>query len=205
MALSEARRRRLARVWTGIAAIIASVLLAQFYLGLVAFILAIPSSVALALWCAEPLDAVADSRVLQWYLLTMAALSVHMIEEYLAGFPAAMRALFEMTAFSDRAFVVGVVCGMQALFAVGAWAIASGRPVGRYFAWFVFIGPGGSEWAHYVFPLLDDRPYGYFPGMWTACLPMIPGLLGLRAMRRLSAEARSSAGDARLHGFVERP
>jgi hypothetical protein len=81
-------------------------------------------------------------------------------------------------------------------------------------AWFIFIGPGVAELTHFIFPLLEPairpdvaaplsqavsnghfvanmRNYWvhttgtyYFPGMYTAILPMIPGIWGiLRTVR----------------------
>src|SRR5438309_11399929 len=79
-----------------------------------------------------------------------------------------------------------------------------------FLAWFIFIGPGVAEFTHFIFPLLkpaiqpelagsisqavsngrfvvDMHNYWvkttgvyYFPGMYTAILPMIPGIYTIR-------------------------
>jgi len=83
-------------------------------------------------------------------------------------------------------------------------------PVAGFLAWFIFIGPGVAEFTHFVFPVLrpaiqpelagsisqavsngrfvaDMHNYWvkttgvyYFPGMYTAILPMIPGIYTIR-------------------------
>jgi hypothetical protein len=69
-------------------------------------------------------------------------------------------------------------------------------------AWFIFIGPGLAEFTHFIFPLL--RPAiepalaadvagmpnywigttgtYYFSGLYTAVLPMIPGIWAIRRL-----------------------
>ncbi len=120
------------------------------------------SLIALVLWIKtymrRPLDA---EIILPGFLLTVAALEVHMIEEY-------------------------------------------------FWPWFIFIGPGVAEFTHFIFPILrpaiepqlagsisqavsngrfvaDMHNYWvkttgvyYFPGMYTAILPMIPGIYTIR-------------------------
>jgi uncharacterized membrane protein YjjB (DUF3815 family) len=85
---------------------------------------------------------------------------------------------------------------------------------------FIFIGPGVAEFTHFIFPALSHavqptvaasvralvghgklmqdlanfrgRVTGryYFPGMYTAILPMVPGVYGIRKL--LTAAKRSS-------------
>lgn len=59
---------------------------------------------------------------------------------------------------------------------IGAWLLVPylmkrGYDIGYYFAWTFFTSTGIIELAHFVFPLLTNDPYGYFPGMITA-LPL---------------------------------
>ncbi|MFN4175571.1 hypothetical protein [Phenylobacterium sp.] len=53
---------------------------------------------------------------------------------------------------------------------VGAWLVAPflirrGSGLGYYLVWTLFASMGILELAHFVFPVLTGRPYGYFPGM----------------------------------------
>jgi len=91
-------------------------------------------------------------------------------------------------------------------------------PLVGFLAWFIFIGPGVAEFTHFIFPLLRPAIQAelagtisgvvsngrfvagmpnyylgttgvyYFPGLYTAILPMIPGIYAivrvLRAVRR---------------------
>lgn len=79
-------------------------------------------------------------------------------------------------------------------------------PLAGFVAWFIFIGPGAAEFTHFIFPVLQPALHPhvhepisqvvsngnfvaemknywlqttgsyYFPGMYTAVLPMIPGI-----------------------------
>jgi len=81
-------------------------------------------------------------------------------------------------------------------------------PLAGFVAWFIFIGPGVAEFSHFIFPLVrpDIAPanihtltqpidgtvirdmhnyyfratgHYYFAGMYTAALPMIPGIYSI--------------------------
>jgi len=71
---------------------------------------------------------------------------------------------------------------------IGAWLLVPylvkrGYDFGYYLAWTFFTSTGIIELAHFVFPLLTNEPYGYFPGMATA-LPL--SAAGWWGMWRLS-------------------
>jgi hypothetical protein len=86
-------------------------------------------------------------------------------------------------------------------------------PLAGFVAWFIFIGPGIAEFTHFIFPLVtpalepaNPAPIDavingvridgmanhhvaghgkyYFPGMYTAILPMIPGICAVWWMFR---------------------
>lgn len=59
---------------------------------------------------------------------------------------------------------------------IGAWLLVPylvkrGHDFGYYLAWTLFTSTGIIELAHFIFPVLTNNPYGYFPGMLTA-LPL---------------------------------
>jgi hypothetical protein len=71
---------------------------------------------------------------------------------------------------------------------IGGWLlipilVKRGYDLGYYLAWTFFTSTGIIELAHFIFPLLTDEPYGYFPGMITA-LPLAAA--GWWGMWRLS-------------------
>jgi hypothetical protein len=179
--------------------------------------------IALVLWSKtylrRPLD---PAIILPAFLLTVAALEVHMIEEYVTGFGPAMSRLFDIS-WTERSFLMVFAFIGPTLYALTALGLFYRVPLAGFIAWFIFIGPGVAEFTHFVFPLLQPaiRPeltstisqavsngqfvanmpnywvgstgVYYFPGMYTAILPMIPGIYAivrvLRASRRLTASS----------------
>jgi hypothetical protein len=98
------------------------------------------------------------------------------------------------------------------LYALTALGLYYRIPFAGFVAWFIFIGPGIAEFTHFIFPLLRPaiepgvtstlsrqvsngrfvadmpnywiRATGryYFPGLYTAILPMIPGIWAIRRL-----------------------
>ncbi|MGN6392464.1 MAG: hypothetical protein ACTHM9_09495 [Gemmatimonadales bacterium] len=151
--------------------------------------------------------------ILAPFLLTVAALEVHMTEEYLTKFGPAMSRLFDIS-WTERSFLMVFAFIGPALYALTALGLYYRVPLAGFLAWFIFIGPGVAEFTHFIFPLLrpaiqpdlpgtlsqvvsngryvaDMRNYWvkttgvyYFPGMYTAVLPMIPGIWAIRRVVR---------------------
>jgi len=156
--------------------------------------------------------------ILPPFLLTVAALEVHMTEEYVTKFGPAMSRLFDIS-WTERSFLMVFAFIGPALYALTALGLYYRVPLAGFLAWFIFIGPGVAEFTHFIFPLLrpaiqpdlsstlsevvsngryvaDMRNYWvkttgayYFPGMYTAVLPMIPGIW---AIRRVLTAARET-------------
>ncbi len=151
-----------------------------------------------------------------------------MIEEYLTGFAPAMSRLFDIS-WTERSFVVVFAFVGPALYALTALGLYRRIPLAGFLAWFILIGPGVAEFTHFIFPILkpaigpesaaplsqavsngavvtDMRNYWvkttgvyYFPGLYTAILPMIPGIATIRrvlkaAGRRARPAPAGSAG-----------
>ena len=156
--------------------------------------------------------------ILPGFLLTVASLEVHMTEEYLTGFGPAMSRLFNIT-WTERGFLLVFAFIGPAIYALTALGLFYRVRIAGFVAWFIFIGPGIAEFTHFIFPLIRPTlapelrdaithtfPSGvtisnmrnyylgttgtyYFAGMYTAVLPMIPGIYSvvrlLRADRKL--------------------
>jgi hypothetical protein len=149
--------------------------------------------------------------VLPPFLLTVAALELHMIEEYLSGFGPAMSRLFNIS-WTEHSFLM-IFCFIgPVLYTLTALGLFKRVPVAGFLMCFIFIGPGVAEFTHFIFPLLkpDVQPtvaasvqaivgrgqlmqnlpnfwfrvtgHYYFPGMYTAILPMVPGIYGIRKL-----------------------
>lgn len=155
----------------------------------------------------DPID---PKVILPLFLLTVAALEVHMAEEYLTGFGPAMSRLFGIS-WTERTFLMIFAFIGPVLYSMTALGLYYRVPLAGFIAWFIFIGPGVAEFTHFIFPLLkpsllpmtkatisqavnntyvvDMHNYWYkitgkyyFSGMYTAILPMIPGIYAIVKM-----------------------
>lgn len=156
---------------------------------------------------------VEPSVILPLFLLTVAALEVHMIEEYLSGFGPAMSRLFNIT-WTERSFLMIFAFIGPIIYTLTALGLYKRVPIAGFIAWFIFIGPGVAEFTHFIFPLLKPeiapemqqslsqnvkgvyisgmhnywiKATGkyYFAGMYTAVLPMIPGVYAIWRLGRV--------------------
>jgi predicted NBD/HSP70 family sugar kinase len=174
------------------------------------------SIIGLVLWMKtylrRPLD---PHTILPVFLLTVVALEVHMTEEYLTGFGPAMSRLFDIS-WTERSFLLIFAFVGPAIYALTALGLFYRVPLAGFMAWFIFIGPGVAEFTHFIFPMLRpaihpelagsvsqvvangrfvaDMPNYwlkttgtyYFSGMYTAILPMIPGIYAIVKVLRTS-------------------
>ena len=158
--------------------------------------------------------------ILPPFLLTVAGLEVHMTEEYISGFGPAMSRLFDIS-WSEFGFLLIFTFIGPVLYALTALGLFWRVRFAGFLAWFIFIGPGVAEFTHFIFPFLKPaiEPHNlatlsrtvsdgrmidgmrnywlqatgryYFPGLYTAVLPMIPGIYGIRAVLRADRARRA--------------
>jgi hypothetical protein len=172
------------------------------------------SAIGLVMWTRTYLRRpVHPDVILPPFLLTVAALEIHMAEEYLAGFGPAMSRLFDIS-WTERSFLMVFAFIGPTLYALTALGLYRRVALAGFMAWFIFIGPGVAEFTHFIFPLLrpaiqPELPEAvsqavsngrfmanmpnywlgatgryYFPGLYTAVLPMIPGIWAIRRLVR---------------------
>jgi hypothetical protein len=183
------------------------------------------SVIGMAMWIKtylrKPLD---PSVILPPFLLTVAGLEVHMAEEYLTGFGPAMSRLFDIS-WTEQSFLMIFAFIGPALYALTALGLYYRVPLAGFLAWFIFIGPGVAEFTHFIFPLLEPALYSelrepisqtvsngnfvanmpnywvratgtyYFSGMYTAILPMIPGIWAI--VRTINASRHAGSSETR--------
>ena len=148
------------------------------------------------------------SIILAPFLLTVAGLEVHMAEEYFTQFGPAMSRLFNIT-WTETSFLLVFTFAGPVIYTLTALGLYLEKSFAGFVAWFIFIGPGCAEFTHFIFPLLKpsinpeihdsishtfangmtisnlpNYHYAvtgqyYFPGLYTALLPMIPGIYGI--------------------------
>jgi len=161
--------------------------------------------------------------VLPAFLFTVAGLQVHLIEEYLTGFAPAMSRLFNISWSVNSYLMIFVFVG-PVLYTLTALGLFRRVPIAGFLMCFILIGPGVAEFTHFIFPVLkpDVQPtvaasvqaivgrgqlmenlpnfwmhitgHYYFPGMYTAILPMIPGIYGIRKLLVAARAARNMKG-----------
>lgn len=175
--------------------------------------------IGLVCWCATYLkNPVEPKIILPLFLLTVAGLQIHIIEEYLTGFAPAMSRLFGIP-WSEKSFLMVFALIGPTIYTLTALGLYYRIPIAGFVAWFIFIGPGVAEFTHFIFPLIrpqlnattldaltapihgklivNMRNYYlgttgkyYFPGMWTAILPMIPGVYAIYRLFKLNRSAK---------------
>lgn len=183
--------------------------------------------IGMIIWIRTYLDRPVEPRlILPPFLLTVAALEIHMCEEYVTQFGPAMSRTFDIS-WTEHGFLMVFAFIGPALYTLTALGLFYRVPIAGFMAWFIFIGPGTAEFTHFIFPLIRpailpdvvasvsqtvsngnfvaDMPnywvgasgHHYFSGMYTAVLPMIPGIWAIvrtfKATRQAKLEASSGA------------
>jgi len=145
--------------------------------------------------------------ILPLFVLTVAALQIHIIEEYQTGFGPAMSRLFNIP-WNEKSFLMVFALVGPTIYTLTTLGLYYKIPLAGFVAWFIFIGPGLAEFTHFIFPILQPQiepsninsitqtikgthitnmpnyyykatGHYYFSGMWTAVLPMIPGIYAI--------------------------
>lgn len=110
--------------------------------------------------------------------ITIAAQTAHVIEELWAGFFVEFPAVFGLPPFTKGAFVTFNVAWLG-IWLIAAWRVRAGSILAAWPLWFLALAGTINAVAH---PLLALRAGEYFPGLYTA--PVI-GLFGVVFMREL--------------------
>jgi hypothetical protein len=155
--------------------------------------------------------------ILPIFILAVAGLQIHMVEEYFTSFGPAISRIFNVP-WTEERFLLIFMMILPIIYTLTTLGLYYRVPLAGFVAWFIFIGPGVAEFTHFIFPLIEpyidpeninnvtatihgvevsDMPNYYhkttgnyyFSGMWTAILPMIPGIY---AIYRLTKEYQKS-------------
>ena len=117
------------------------------------------------------------------YLITAALLMLHIVEEYIFDFGSMIGGITQGI-WTTEQFMWSIGFGFPIIWISGAFAIAKRSPFGGFVSCFLFTGMLLGEPTHLlVFPIreamLHGGGYDYFPGMWTALMPLVSGLWGM--------------------------
>jgi len=166
------------------------------------------AAIAFFFWYFTYLKTPTDPKIiLPLFILTVAGLQIHITEEYLTGFAPAMSRLFNIP-WTEKSFLIIFALAGPTVYTLTTLGLYYKVPIAGFIAWFIFIGPGVAEFTHFIFPIImphikpadlnkitqtingievSNMPnyyykatgHYYFPGMWTAVLPMIPGMYAI--------------------------
>lgn len=132
---------------------------------------------------------VAPDRIIVPYLLTVMLFIIHVLEEYLTGFHTAISDLTGHNVSEQNFLIVAGFIG-PLLWLSGLALFYLRTEIGNYLVAAFFVAMILSELAHFAFPIAAGEPFGYFPGLYTAILPLIPAAV---ALYRFVEEAKSPA------------
>lgn len=213
--MQTAKQTQVVSVLAAITFCIAAPIMGYIKIGLPPVIIIGSSAItAFFFWYVTYLKNPTDPKlILPLFVITVAALQIHIIEEYQSGFAPAMSRLFAIP-WTEKDFLMVFALVGPTIYTLTTLGLFYRVPLAGFVAWFIFIGPGVAEFTHFIFPLLqpDIEPanishitqtingtrianmpnyyykvsgHYYFAGMWTAALPMIPGIY---AIYRLTKE-----------------
>ena len=161
--------------------IIAFVGMAMVRLGpLAAMVFFVASVGGFLLWIFTTYRTPIDSnKVIIPYLLTVILFIVHVYEEYLTDFEVAIS---DISGFHvlERDFLTVAAFAGPMIWLTGAILLLKKTDIGFYFLSFFYVAMIIAELSHFIFPFIEDGTFHYVSGMYTAALPLIPALYGLR-------------------------
>jgi hypothetical protein len=119
-------------------------------------------------------------------LVGVTAQAAHFVEELVTGFAEQFPRVLGLAPWPTAVFV-GFNVGWLVLWLVAAARLARGGRAAAAGAWFFALAGMANGVAH---PLLALRAGGYFPGLWTAPVVGLAGVLVWRRMWRGGGETR---------------
>ncbi len=178
----EATRPNATHVVCGAAFTAAMVTMGHVAIGpLIAIVFASGFVTGFVLWLVRPGDG-SFCRIKVPYILVLVASVIHRVDEEISGFVPAIEELTGDTAADPVSLTSLILVVLSLAWMLSPLLMRIGNPLGSYGAWTLFAGFGILELWHFVFPLMAEGPYGYFPGMWTVPLVAPIGWWGMWRM-----------------------
>lgn len=101
------------------------------------------------------------------YFITLAFFILHKIEERKMDFFPALSDITGVPVPDATSPIALSLYGIALFWLAIPFLIARQSLLGYFLAWTFFCSMGITELAHFILPLFWDKPYGYFPGMWS--------------------------------------
>jgi len=118
----------------------------------------------LLLWLIFPSVAPFGSIRIPFYT-TLALFVLHKLEERFLGFFPALSQITNVPTPESGSFLALLLYAFAGAWLLVPALVSRSHQFGYYLAWTFFTAMGVTELAHFIFPLLTSKPYGYFPGM----------------------------------------
>lgn len=150
-----------------IAFTITAIALGYIALGILpAFIFTFGYLGGLFLWLFIPTNT--SFRQIAWpYFITLAFFILHKIEERKMDFFPALSQITGVPVPDATSTPAILLYAIATVWLAIPILVARRNQFGYYLAWTFFASMGITELAHFAFPFFTDKPYGYFPGMWS--------------------------------------
>lgn len=133
-------------------------------------------------------------RALPIYMVTASLLMLHIGEEYVWEFGPRIGLLTGKPWSQGEFFVMfGVV--FPTIWILAGALVYFRNPFGNWVIWFIYLGMILGEPVHLlVFPFAEGGRYHYFPGMFTALIPLVLGLWGISELLKDYRAAKLNSG-----------
>ena len=113
-------------------------------------------------------------RKIAWpYFISLALFIVHKVEERKMNFFPALSEITGIPVPEITSLPAIMLLLLAAIWLAIPLLVWKGYDFGYFLAWTFFASMGITELAHFVLPFFTDKPYGYFPGMWSV-IPLAP-------------------------------
>lgn len=117
------------------------------------------------------------------YLLAVILFVVHVGEEYFTDFWVVLGSLTGRDISQANFVIVAALVG-PILWLLGLVLFYVRTEIGNWLVWAFVVAMTVSELVHFVFPFMAYGEFGYFSGLYTAALPLIPAwVVAVRLIR----------------------
>jgi hypothetical protein len=183
------------RQWTLTASLVSVAVAATVGYVLIGAVAAVVFAVAfgggIVLWLATTYRTQVDPlKLIIPYLVTVIFFIVHVYEEYITDFEAAMTDVTGLHVL-EKNFLTATAFTAPILWLTGAILLLKRTHAGYYFLSVLYVNMIVAELAHFVFPFMEDGTFHYVSGMYTAALPLLPASYGLYITLREIRRTRS--------------
>lgn len=110
-------------------------------------------------------------RQIAWpYFITLVLFMAHKYEERTKDFFPALSEITGLPVPEITSLPAIMLLVLAAVWLAIPFLIWKKSDFGYFLAWTFFASMGITELAHFVLPFLTDKPYGYFPGMYSVAV-----------------------------------